>query len=182
MCKYTRLKGLGFRVRNKSVFLHFLHPRLLYMLPTRWQDVWIWVWTYLKWSRLQILLHSLPPTPDPTVAHIPVMWVLMLADRVENRWAGEEKRWGREYVHYVAKWQERDSSQMYWEKQGSEAVSEEAFWLIKQLKVLPNNSVLLIPFHFRCGYPDDFLAKAWLRILPPVDVSWIWSVSWHYLF
>lgn len=53
-----------------------------------------------------------PPTPDPTVAHIPVMWVLVLADRVENRWAGEEKRWGREYVHYVTKWQERDSSQM----------------------------------------------------------------------
>lgn len=51
-------------------------------------------------------------TPDPTVDYIPAIWVLVLAVRVEKRWAVEEKKRGRKYVHYISKWQERYLSKM----------------------------------------------------------------------
>lgn len=137
------------------------------------------------------------PTPDPTVHHVPVIWILVLADRVEKTGQGEKRgggdmkaslHWG---VHYVTKWQaccevryNVNSRRARFHKKPCRTKS--IFHLVAGL------SSVLIPFDFQCDFSVYMVMYPWqvkhvaqtqTQNTPPLSIYLMFElVSWHHLF
>lgn len=122
-------------------------------------------------------------TPDPTVHHVPVIWILVLADVVEKRDKGRKEEEATRKLAciemFIMLWNGRRAAQVRCNV-NSRPVLFHNLWLSLWFSVF----IVRCPWQVRpctllhCPNPNK------LKIHPPCQYVSVWSggVSWHLLF